>query len=920
MKKLRMILLIAFAFVGSLIGLTNVNAETDKIKSGNYVQGPYYYMHAKGSHLLWEQTSMIIRQSDGAFVYCVQPFVRISSSATYDVTTEDMHAVANISKENWKRIEKLAYYGYGYNENGIDHTDIRWYPATQMLIWKYADPTVDSYFTRTLKGSRDDSILANEMAELERLVDEHTILPAFNNIPSEMVVGNTITINDSKNVLSKYKIENVKGGTVIQNGNSLNITATEVGNITFDITRSGNRYGEPTKLYYAVDSQNVVRRGNIDPTRTNLKIKVVGGTVTPNKYDDETHTNKPQGEATLEGAVYGIYKDDGTRVGSVTTGKDGKATSDYLPSLGRFYLLEEKASKGYQLDKNKYYFEISTDNLFPEVQVFERVISLNFDFTKVYANDKTGIMSPEVGIIFGIYNNKGEEVRRLTTDSQGNIKFKLPYGTYTVKQLTATFGHEKAENFTIEVKETGLVVKKVIANAEIRAKLKVVKIDAETKEVIKRSHIKFKIFNLDKNEYVCQTVSYLEKKTYCEFETDSNGEFMTPYMLDAGHYRLEEVNQKIDGYLWNKESLPFVIDENANLVSDSEYGIVFTTKYENKPVKGKVELDKTVEDVIIENGKFKYTSKKIEGVLFGLYASEDIVYNGKVIIAKGTKVSEEKTDKNGHISFENLYLGKYYIQEISTLDKYVLDSNKYEFELTYKDQYTPVIIKTKALLNILKKGTLEFTKTDVSTGKAIADTKIEVYTEDDKLIFSGVTDKDGKVIITDLFTGKFYIIETEASTGYKLSDEKVYFEIKENGEITKANMTNEKITGSLEFTKVDLSTGKPLPNTTIEIYDEFDNLIFTGVTDELGKIVIEELEYGKYYILEKDAPEGYQLNPDKMYFEIKEDGEIVKATMTDEFIIPDVPNTESNKFPFLELTSIILISLGSGVLYYAIIF
>ena len=110
-KKIRMILLLTLALIGSIAGITNVNAQTDKIKAGSYVQGPYYYMHAKGSHLLWEQTSMIIRQSDGAFVYCVQPFVKISSSATYDVTTEDMNAVANISKENWKRIEKLAYYG-----------------------------------------------------------------------------------------------------------------------------------------------------------------------------------------------------------------------------------------------------------------------------------------------------------------------------------------------------------------------------------------------------------------------------------------------------------------------------------------------------------------------------------------------------------------------------------------------------------------------------------------------------------------------------------------------------------------------------------------------------------------------------------------------------------------------------------------
>ena len=455
--KIRIVLLLALTFMGTFIGSKNVDAATEKISSGSYVPGPYYYMHEKGSRSLWEQTSMIVRKSDGAFVYCVQPFVRIKSDSTYEVTTEDMASVANISYENWKRIEKVAYYGYGYQENGIDHTDIRWYPATQMLIWQLADPSVDSYFTTSLRGQRDDTVLANEMAEINRLVDSHTTTPNFQNVPEEMVVGNTITLNDLNNVLSNYNIENIVGGNVSKDGNNLNITATEVGNISFNLTKNGNRYGEPTRLYYATDSQNVVRRGNIDPIRKPMKIKVIGGKVTPNKVDDETLSNIPQGEGLLSGAVYGIYKEDGTKVGTVTTGSDGRGTSDYLPSLGKFYLLEEKASIGYQLDKNKYYFELTADNLYPEVQVFEKVISLDFDFTKVYADDKTGIMTQEVGVVFGIYNNKGEEVRRLTTDSQGNIKFKLPFGSYTVKQLTSTQGHEKAKDFTLEVSSTEMV-------------------------------------------------------------------------------------------------------------------------------------------------------------------------------------------------------------------------------------------------------------------------------------------------------------------------------------------------------------------------------------------------------------------------------------------------------------------------------
>lgn len=791
--KIRMIILLALTFMGSMIGLQNVDAATDKISAGEYVKGPYYYMHEKGSRTMWEQTSIIKRNSDGAFVYCVQPFVRIKSDATYEVTTEDMASVANISYENWKRIEKVAYYGYGYNENGIDHTDIKWYPATQMLIWKLADPTVDSFFTTALRGQRDDSVLVNEMAEINRLVDSHTTTPNFTDVPSEMIVGNTITINDSNNVLSNFNVENIVGGTVSKNGNSLNITATEVGDITFSLNKNGNRYGEPTRLYYATDSQNVVRRGNIDPIRKPMKIKVIGGKVTPNKVDDDTLTNVPQGEATLEGAVYDIYKEDGTKVGTVTTGADGRATSDYLPSLGRFYLLEEKPSNGYQLDKNKYYFELTTTNLYPEVQVFEKVISLDFDFTKVYADDKTGIMTPETGIVFGIYNNKNEEVKRLTTDTQGNIKFKLPYGSYTVKQLTSTPGHEKAKDFTLEVRETGPVVKKVIANAEIRARLKVVKIDAETNEVIKRSNIKFKIYDTKKKEYVCQTVTYPEKKTYCEFSTDENGEFMTPYMLDSGTYRLEEIDQKIDGYLWNKISQEFTIDENAELVTDSKYGIVFSTEFANQPVKGEVQIKKTGETVTITDKGFEYSTKSLEGVLFGLYAADDIVFNDKIVITKGTKVVEKITDKDGNITFDKLYLGKYYIQEIATLDHYVLDENKYEFELKYKDQYTPVILYSKAIMNVLKTGKLEFTKTDISESKALPNTLIEIYTDDDKLVYSGRTDENGKIVIEKLPQGKYYILEKEAPESYEINPDKMYFEIKENGDVIKAIMKDEKI-------------------------------------------------------------------------------------------------------------------------------
>ena len=273
------------------------------------------------------------------------------------------------------------------------------------------------------------------------------------------------------------------------------------------------------------------------------------------------------------------------------------------------------------------------------------------------------------------------------------------------------------------------------------------------------------------------------------------------------------------------------------------------------------------------------------------------------------------TNKEGILTFSNLKLGSYCIKELKTLDGYILNDKAICFELKYKDQYTPVITYETLVENKLQTSKLEITKKDVSTDETLPNTTIEVYTENDELIYSGKTDNEGKITIDRLPIGKYYFIEKEAPEGYLINDEKMYFEVK-GEEIVKSTMKDEKITGKLEFTKVDFSEDNPLPNTLIEIYNaENDELIFSGRTDENGSIIIEKIEYGKYYILEKEAPEGYELNPERMYFEIKENGEVVKSIMKDKKIVK-VPNTDATDYKELLFSGISLIVLGAGVIIY----
>ena len=660
-------------------------------------------------------------------------------------------------------------------------------------------------------------------------------------------------------------------------------------------------------------------------------------TVTVTKSDKEEGT--AQGDATLAGAVYGIYKGE-TLVDKYVTDANGQFTTKEYICDTDWTVREITPSEGYLLDKTIH--KVGADPKLYEVEhnltandVTEQVMKGNIAVIKHTDDGETKIETPEKGAEFEVYlkssgsYDAAEEDERdtLVCDENGFAQSKdMPYGVYTVHQTKGWEGRELMSDFDVFISKDGQTYRYLINNANFESFIKVVKKDAETGKTIPYAGAGFQIYDTAGNK-VTMTFTYPTPTTIDTFYTDADGQLVTPEKLEYGKgYSLVEV-QAPYGYVLDSTPVSFdVTEENA-----TQEGTIKLVKVEkpNMAQKGTISVEKTGEvffgvNVSGEEGKDViyqpvYKVKGLTGATYEITADEDVVTpDGTLRYQKGDVVDTITTDEEGTAKSKELYLGKYTVTETKAPEGMVINKDGHQVELTYAGQEVAVTETATSFYNERQKVKISLEKVleqdetfGIGKNDELKNISFGLYAKEDIVSESGtVIPADGLIeiiglaedgtatVATDLPFGSYYIKEMATDEHYILNDEQYAFTFDYAGQDTetveiKVNdgkpIENKLIYGSVSGKKVD-ENGKALAGAVIGIFKadetEFtaEHAFMTVKSGEDGSFAFKKVPYGNWIVKEIEAPEGFVLDGTAHAVTIDRNEQVIEAEITNEYI------------------------------------
>ena len=673
--------------------------------------------------------------------------------------------------------------------------------------------------------------------------------------------------------------------------------------------------------------------------------------LTVTKSDNETGT--PQGDASLAGATYGIYKGE-QLIDTYTTNENGQFVTKYYVCGDDWSLREIEPSEGYLLDESVYHIGAEAKNYTVEYNaiasdVGEQIIKGRIALIKHTDDGDTGLETPEAGAEFEVFLKaagsydaaKDTERDYLICDENGFAETKdLPYGIYTVHQVKGWDGRELLPDFDVYIAKNGEVYRYLANNANFESYIKIIKVDAETGKIIPYAGAGFQLYRPD-GTLITQSFTYPEPVTIDTFYTNDEGWLITPEKLEYGTgYSLVEVYAPY-GYVVNSEPVYFDVVQDA---STDEGGIaVIEVIKENVAQKGIIKISKTGEvfsSVTESEGVYQpvYSVQGLAGAVYEITAAEDIyTLDGTLRYTAGEVVDTITTDNTGLAESKPLYLGKYEIREITAPYGMVPNGETHTAELTYAGQEIEITETAASFYNERQKAAVTLDKileqneqfgigangeiTAVTFGLFAAEDVTaadgSVIPADGLLEILSVDESGHAVCKTDLPFGSFYFKELSTDEHYILPDEKYPFEFSYMGQDTaiveiKANdgaaISNDLIYGEIHGLKKD-ENGNALGGAVIGLFKpdctEFitENAIMTAISAEDGSFSFVNVPYGNWVVREIEAPTGFVLSEESFAVTIDKDGAIIEVEIENTLIRGNVQLTKTDKdYPYNKLT------------------